>query len=62
MAKTKKLNKDILKQLEDLGIDMMPGPEIAGYCLYCKVGETYPLPEAHWVMQCLECGNCFPSH
>ena len=59
-AKIKKLNKDIIKQLEDLGIDLMQGPEVAGYCLYCKVGETYPRPEAMWWMHCVECDWDFP--
>jgi len=62
VRKLKKLNKQIVKELEDLGIDLMPGPQTASYCLYCKVGEAYPIPEVMWWMHCIECDYDFPVH
>jgi hypothetical protein len=63
MVKTKKLNKEIVQELEDLGIDLMPGPLTIGYCLYCRDGgETYPIPEVKWWSHCVQCGGQFPRH
>ena len=68
MPRKKKISKEVIDQLEEIGIDMLDHykeySDHSKFCLYCKDlnRSAFPIPDVPWVKHCVICGNAFVEH